>query len=119
MQPWCLLQAIVGSDVPFTILDDEDLEPHVAIIKDQEDGGAGKCRCPFLLKRVTSVLAGHHSHPSCQQSLALLGAMALSRSGQGVETYRCSTSSRDRWLYCYGCSSLEIEVAWLSKVALS
>eukprot|EP00891_Asterochloris_glomerata_P007914 jgi/Astpho2/7914/Aster-06392 len=34
--------AIVGSDVPFTILDDEDLEPHVAIIKDQEDGGAGK-----------------------------------------------------------------------------
>ena len=41
----------MGSDVSFTILDDEDLEPHVAIIKDQEDGGAGKCRCPFPLER--------------------------------------------------------------------
>lgn len=34
--------ATVGVDTPFTIIEDQDLEPHVAALKEQEDAGAGK-----------------------------------------------------------------------------
>ncbi|KAK9819975.1 hypothetical protein WJX72_004710 [[Myrmecia] bisecta] len=33
--------ALVGSDTPFVILEDDDLEPHVAAFKDQDDGADG------------------------------------------------------------------------------